>query len=134
VALHLRAEPEVEAASRVLLQIPSNLRDDHRAARKRDRDVGAERKLARVLGGDGQRQKRIVPGLGRARAVETELLDLARRRGDVGDRCDDAAGAGVLGGVRIEQAGLDSERHRPLSFLKRALCGQPSITAWCAAM
>src|SRR5256885_13507448 len=43
VALHLRAEPEDEAAARGGLEVPGDLRVDERAAREGDRDVGADR-------------------------------------------------------------------------------------------
>src|SRR2546425_11689087 len=78
VALDLRAEAEQEAALGRLLEIPRDVRGDHRAARKRHRDGGAELDAARGGGGHREGQERIVLGLGGPQAVEAERLDLAR--------------------------------------------------------
>ena len=123
VALHLRAEAEVEAAARELLQVPGELRGHHRAPRKRDRDVGAELDRLRVLGGDRQRQEGIVAGLRRADAVEAERLGGARGGGDVGERRLRLALAGVLRGVGVQEPGLDLEGHG-VALSCRSLAGE----------
>src|SRR5216117_4499698 len=80
VALDLRTEAEAEAAVGRLLEVPRDVGGDHRAAWERDRDGGAELETSGRGGGDGQRQERIVLGLGRPQAVEAERLHLARVR------------------------------------------------------
>src|SRR5437773_11037136 len=62
---------------RSLLEVPRDVGGDHRAAWERDRDGGAELETSGRGGGDGQRQERIVLGLGRPQAVEAERLHLA---------------------------------------------------------
>src|SRR5262245_27373742 len=53
------------------------VREDHRAARKRDRDGGDQLELRRVLGREQQRQERIVTRLGRVYAVVAGAFELA---------------------------------------------------------
>jgi hypothetical protein len=60
--------------------------DDHRCARERDRHARREPHARGVLGGDQQREERVVPrGLRRQDPVEAEFLDAARPRGEAAD-------------------------------------------------
>ena len=83
--LHLRAETEDEAALRVGLQIPADVGDGHRIAGERHRDAGPELDRRGVLGGQHQRQERIVVDLGCPAAVVAPSLQRGRRLGDVGE-------------------------------------------------
>ncbi len=65
VRLDLAAQPEHEAALRERLQIPADVREQHRVAGERDGDRRAELDRLGSLGGDGEREERIVGGLGR---------------------------------------------------------------------
>jgi hypothetical protein len=53
-------------------------RDHHRAARKRDRDRGAQSDFLRGDRGDPERQKRIVAILQRDQTVEARLFGFSR--------------------------------------------------------
>ena len=57
---------------------------DHRRARERDRDAGAELDALGVLGRERERQERVVPGLGGQQAVVAELLELPGPRARFG--------------------------------------------------
>lgn len=108
VALDLRTEPECEAAVRKALQVPRHLRNDHRRARKGDRDPGLETNALRVLGRDQEREEGVVPcRLGGKDRVEAEGLDALRA-------CSEA-GEAELGGLTREAVALDernSDTHR----------------------
>jgi hypothetical protein len=92
VALHLRAEAEDEATDRRGLQVPGDVRGDHRAPWKRDRDRGAEPQARGRGRGHGQRQIRIVLGFGRPETVEAQRFNLAGVSGNrpevVGEHAD----------------------------------------------
>src|SRR5207245_788531 len=77
VPLHLRAEPESEAAARGGLQVPRDLRVDERTPGEGDGDVRPERDALGRGRGDGDRQVRIVAGLRGPEAVVAELLGMA---------------------------------------------------------
>ena len=81
VALHLRAEPEDEAAARGGLEVPGDLGVDERAAREGHGDVGADRDAL----GRGRRERggeiRVVARLRRPETVVPEPL---RVRGEPG--------------------------------------------------
>src|SRR4029453_10694425 len=81
VLAHLAAEAEHEASLGEALQIPGDLRDDHRGAWKGDRHGRTEPELGGVLGGDGERQEGIAGRLGSDRARIPERLDAPRRGG-----------------------------------------------------
>src|SRR5581483_7677060 len=83
VTLHLRAEPEHEAAPRSLLEIPGDLRVDERAAREGDGDVGADGDALGGRRGERTGEIRIVARLGRPEPVVAHGLGGARPRGDV---------------------------------------------------
>jgi hypothetical protein len=100
VRLHLRAEAHDEAAARSLLQIPAGVSQDHRAARKRQRDGGAEADPRGCAGRDRQRQERVVPRLGRPDRAEAQVLGPARVFGH---------------GRQVERHQSDVEPHVPFS-------------------
>ena len=74
VPFDLRAEAENEPAPRVRLQIPRDVREDHRAAWKCDGDRCAERYPSGRGRGRGERQKGIVLRFDRPQAVEAHVL------------------------------------------------------------
>ena len=76
--------PRMKRPCRVRLQIPADVGDDHRIAREGHRDVGAELESRRVLGGQQQRQKRIMTGFGRPAPVIPLLF---QRAGCLGYLC-----------------------------------------------
>src|SRR5438034_3035728 len=78
VPLHLRAESEDHPSTRRLLEIPRDVRSDHRAARERDSDGSAKLDTLSTCGGDSERQIRIVLCLGRPQAVVAHRLGLPR--------------------------------------------------------
>jgi hypothetical protein len=95
----LAPEPEDEASVRRALQVPRNLRRDHRRARKRDRDAGRQLEPLRVLGGDEEREEGIAVDFRRHDAVEAE-------------RFDAPDGIGNAGEVVVGEAGLDRDGAR----------------------
>ena len=90
VRAHLRAQPEQEAATGDELQVVAEVGEVHRVARERDRDRGAELHRGGVLGGDRERDERIVLGLEGEDAVVPDLLEPRVRRS--GRRADPRAG------------------------------------------
>jgi hypothetical protein len=79
----LGAEPEDEAAPGGQLQVVRGLGQVHGAPGQGDGDAGAERDRARVLGGQGQRQERVVPRLRREEPVEPAGFHLLGAGGQV---------------------------------------------------
>ena len=67
---HLRPHPQHDTPARVLLQLVGRVRHAHRVAGEGHGDPGPEGHRRRVLGGQRQRQERIVRRLGRPDAVE----------------------------------------------------------------
>src|SRR5439155_16785114 len=78
VPLHLRPESEDHASTRRLLEIPSDVCSDHRAARECDSDGSAKLDTLSSCGGDSERQIRIVLCLRRPHAVVAHRLGLPR--------------------------------------------------------
>ena len=91
MGLDLGAQPKNESALRVRLQVPADVGDDHRIARERHRDVGAEFESRRVLGGQQQWQKRVVTGFGRPASVISLLFQVADRVNHSFESIGDAA-------------------------------------------
>jgi len=105
VGLYLRAEAEQEAALRIRLQVPADVRDGHRIPRERHRDAGAQFDSCGVLGGEYQWQEGVVVDFGGPAAVVASSLQRARRVGDVGE----PAGNGP---VDLEAAVVTHEKGR----------------------
>ena len=97
VRLDLRPEAEEEPALRVPLQVVGGVRREHRRARERDRDAGAELDALGVLGRDHERQERVARRLGRDQPVVAELLELARPDRDVVERARHDPGVDLHG-------------------------------------
>src|ERR1051326_1027988 len=78
VAFHLRTESEDHASTRRLLEVPRDVRGDHRAARKREGDRRAKFDTLRCCGGDSKRQIWIVLCLRSPQTVVAHRLELLR--------------------------------------------------------
>ena len=78
VRLDLAAEAEDEAALGERLQVPRQVGERHRVAGEGDGDRRAQLELRRVLGGEQQRQERVVARLGGPRARVPGALQLRR--------------------------------------------------------
>ncbi len=128
VAAHLRAQAQLEASARELLEVPCELGGDERAAREGDRDVGAELHALGVLGGDGERQVRVVAGLRNGHAVEAQALGVAGCIGDPADADRRLRAAGVLIVLGAQQHGLHSKRHVATTPLLRTGGGRREPT------
>ena len=76
VRLDLAAEAEDEPALRERLQVVADVGQQHRVAGERDGDGRAELDLLRVLGGEQQREERVVARLGGPDAGVARLLAL----------------------------------------------------------
>ena len=85
-------EPEHEAAAGDELQVVAEVGEVHRVAGERDRDRGPELHARGVLGGDGERDERIVLGLEREDAVVPDLLEARVRRAHVARILERAGG------------------------------------------
>ena len=117
--------PRRKRPSRERLEVVADVGERHRVARERDRDAGAELEALGVLGGDHERQERVVVRLGRQRAVVADVLELLRHPRDL--RRSGARDAAVLRPPstarwrrrrsrppdRIRLAGVTPQRYRP---------------------
>src|SRR5205823_5666833 len=103
MTLHLRAEPEDEAAARRRLQVPRDLRVDERAPRERDGDVRADRHVVGRRRGGRARKVRIVAGLGGPDPVVPELLRMRREAPGVAEIAREEAPVDLHGGPLLER-------------------------------
>jgi len=110
----VRAQAQLEAAARELLQVPGELRGHQGAARERNGHVGAQLDVPGVLGGHDQGQVGVMARLRRREAVEAQLLAPAGRSGDGPDLGPRLPFARVLVRVRAQDHRLHSERHAPV--------------------
>ena len=91
VRLHLRAEPELEVAARLVGEVPRDLGGHHRAAGERDGHRGAHADPSvRGVGRHRARKVRVVSRLGEPHRVETELFGAARESGDIAETAPDS--------------------------------------------
>ena len=77
----MRAQAKEESPLGLPRQIPSNLRRNHRAARKRPRRLRAQMNRAGLLGGDRQREKGIMRGFADPGRAKAQILRLLNQRG-----------------------------------------------------
>jgi hypothetical protein len=85
VRLHLRTQPQHEAATRDLLQIPRGVRHDDRAAREGYRDSRAQLDARGVGGGHRQWQEGVVLRLRGPERTHAQLLRPPRIGGDLAE-------------------------------------------------
>ena len=79
------------------LQIVGGVRREHRRARERDRDAGAELDALGVLGGDHERQERVASRLRGEQAVVADVFQLACPDRDVFERARHDPGVDLHG-------------------------------------
>jgi hypothetical protein len=111
VSLDLAAETQAEASVRQLLQVPGALGGDHRAARKGDGDIGGEPDPPCASSRDGERQERVVPGLGCRHVVEAQRFEAPGAGDDLRRRDPRLALPGILGALDRDEIGFDAQTH-----------------------